>query len=569
MKLSVKIAGIMTVFAFALTAVTANAAFTRDLTLGSTGADVIELQTWLEAKGYLTIPTGVSKGYFGALTAGALSKYQAAAGIVPAVGYFGPITRAAIALEGTSVDVTPGSNGGTLGKGEASLEKFDLKSEDDAEEGEMKLVATAEFDVEDGDIMIDRLDLDFEFDGGSAADQDPWDNFDTITLMVDGDEIAEEDVNDEDDWLDNDGPIYTFRLSSLDYVVEAGDKAEIEIYLTSNKNVDGADEGDATWIISIEDENGIRGTDGEGIQQYVGGTDEVTFDIDTLGEGEDITIKSSSSDPDSSTLLVDENDKSDWHEVFIFKLDADENDIDLDQLVLTVTTATATYEDVVDDLYIEIDGDESDDFDVVDEDTTTADLTFDLDKDFTVDGDDNVEVVVFVKFKKQAGNFTDGSTTIKVETVSVSGEGLDDVDDSSTIVGKTHTLSTSVADVTNVKWVVTRSEDGSTGTVDLLFTLSAEEEDYTLLAADIMDTIGGSFATATGKVTDSAKGELTKVSGDATAVSGGFRVNDGEDAYFRVRYTSSTSGSNEVTIESLAGTELDDDTQLSPTLQLN
>ena len=58
---SVKIAGIFAVVAFALTAVSAQAAFSRDLTLGSTGADVIELQTILEEGKYLTIPAGTSK----------------------------------------------------------------------------------------------------------------------------------------------------------------------------------------------------------------------------------------------------------------------------------------------------------------------------------------------------------------------------------------------------------------------------------------------------------------------------------------------------------------------------
>lgn len=70
--------------------------FVRDLTIGSVGDDVIELQNILESKGYLTMPVAVSKGYFGALTKSALAKYQREAGITPAVGYFGAKTRAYI-----------------------------------------------------------------------------------------------------------------------------------------------------------------------------------------------------------------------------------------------------------------------------------------------------------------------------------------------------------------------------------------------------------------------------------------------------------------------------------------
>lgn len=70
----------------------------RNLTVGSSGEDVTTLQTWLEQKGFLVMPSAVAKGYFGNLTRTALAKYQASVGITPAVGYFGPITRAKVNL---------------------------------------------------------------------------------------------------------------------------------------------------------------------------------------------------------------------------------------------------------------------------------------------------------------------------------------------------------------------------------------------------------------------------------------------------------------------------------------
>ena len=69
--------------------------FTRNLTLGSRGADVVALQTYLEAKGFMVMPAGVPKGYFGPLLRAALAKFQQVRGIHPHSGYFGPITRAA------------------------------------------------------------------------------------------------------------------------------------------------------------------------------------------------------------------------------------------------------------------------------------------------------------------------------------------------------------------------------------------------------------------------------------------------------------------------------------------
>ncbi|MFZ2038725.1 MAG: ice-binding family protein [Minisyncoccia bacterium] len=70
--------------------------FNTDLTLGSTGNDVVELQKALVAKGLLVMPAGVSMGYFGNLTRLALINYQLENGITPAVGYFGPLTRTSL-----------------------------------------------------------------------------------------------------------------------------------------------------------------------------------------------------------------------------------------------------------------------------------------------------------------------------------------------------------------------------------------------------------------------------------------------------------------------------------------
>lgn len=69
--------------------------YNEDLSFGSRGDRVVRLQTLLEEKGYLVIPAGVTKGYFGPLTKAAVMKYQAALG-VKSTGYYGPLTRAAI-----------------------------------------------------------------------------------------------------------------------------------------------------------------------------------------------------------------------------------------------------------------------------------------------------------------------------------------------------------------------------------------------------------------------------------------------------------------------------------------
>lgn len=70
----------------------------RDLFFGASGDDVRALQTLLISQGY-SIPAGAT-GLFAHQTQSALSRYQAANGIAPAAGYFGPITRAQMKAAG-------------------------------------------------------------------------------------------------------------------------------------------------------------------------------------------------------------------------------------------------------------------------------------------------------------------------------------------------------------------------------------------------------------------------------------------------------------------------------------
>lgn len=85
--------------------------FGSDFGMGDKGANVATLQTFLEAKGFLTMPTGTPKGQFGGLTKKALQAYQKSMGISP-TGYVGPKTRIALNAAGaipTVVIPTPTS----------------------------------------------------------------------------------------------------------------------------------------------------------------------------------------------------------------------------------------------------------------------------------------------------------------------------------------------------------------------------------------------------------------------------------------------------------------------------
>ena len=86
--------------------------FTRDLGVGSTGADVTALQNYLIGKGYLA--AGNATGYYGSLTSAAVGKLQHEAKIVsspsdPGYGRFGPATRAFIDCWSATFSASPTS----------------------------------------------------------------------------------------------------------------------------------------------------------------------------------------------------------------------------------------------------------------------------------------------------------------------------------------------------------------------------------------------------------------------------------------------------------------------------
>ncbi len=83
------------ILSFTASAFAAETTIMNNLMIGSRGADVSSLQTFLVSKGFLTLPAGASMGYYGQLTKMAVMKYQKSVG-VRASGFFGPMTRAKI-----------------------------------------------------------------------------------------------------------------------------------------------------------------------------------------------------------------------------------------------------------------------------------------------------------------------------------------------------------------------------------------------------------------------------------------------------------------------------------------
>jgi peptidoglycan hydrolase-like protein with peptidoglycan-binding domain len=455
MKKIQKVAAVVAIaLAFAV-AGSADAAFTRYLTVGSTGADVVELQTILEAQGYLVIPVGVSKGYFGALTKGAVAKWQAAVGL-PATGYFGPLSIAKIGgavsgnfpagctsaagyspTTGAKCDSIPsgGSNAGgnasgDLEGGAGSIDSYtilsSLNNEEVGEDEEDVEVAGLEIEnSEDSDIEIKAVKLVFN-EGTAGSDFEDYAT--EVSVWLDGKEIGRVDAdrfNDDNEW--------TSTISLDGGIIKAGDEdAELTVAVSGISNLDSDDATD-TWTVDFRQ---VRFEDAEGtVISEDPSTAVVTFSFDTFASASDIELQVSLADesPNSKIVDVDDSDDTDGVTIAVFELEAEGGDIEIKDLPVTFTvtnpagSGATLVEDVINNAILVIDGEEYSET-ISASGGLAATTTFD-DIDYTIEEGDTVTVEVKVDVNDtQATDFVDGDT-IKAEITTTNRNNIDAEDE--------------------------------------------------------------------------------------------------------------------------------------------
>ncbi len=495
--------------------------WTRDLNVGATGGDVMKLQQFLNANADTRVAAtgagsvGAETEYYGPATAAAVSKMQVMyradiltpAGLVNPTGYFGPSTRAKANSVCATPVVTPGDDSDDEEatddeeeedmdlSGEASLNnmEIDSASDDELEEGaEDAEVAEVTVEFENGDASISRLDVTIG-DQATSNRADVWDVLDTVSLWVDGEMVADMDASDEDEYLDTDGATGTIRFSGLDIVAMEDEEVEIVIAATIQGSVDSDDQG--TFEVVVEN---LRFFDADGVSDTIDSGEDfgtaVTFSVEEAGSEDELIVKTSTSDPESATLQVEDDSKSDFMTVFVFDLDTDDsvNDIELNEVKVTVLvpTATSTYDLLVDDAELVIDGVTIDDVVVTDGGTDTAVLTFDVDGDVTIEAGDRVSAELNLRFKALRGEFEGATVQAQVtsgQAEAIEAEGADDLDNvgstqlSGAATGDVHTLRTTgiAVELDSVDSSVTTS-DGALNdyaTYEIVMDVTAFEQD--------------------------------------------------------------------------------------------
>lgn len=475
-------------FAFAgVASAQSTCVFSRSLSVGSTGADVLALQQKLNMDPVTQVATtgvgspGMETSYYGPLTANAVTRYQninaatvlAPLGLAKGTGYFGPSTIASICSMSSTTptnDYTPTANQFD-GDEETDINSFEVNDADDTNlnEGEEDVVlAEVEFDVEDAPARLTRAD--FVFDGEGNDEEDPWDVFDALWLEIDGDKVAEVEADDRDEWDEDNYDSGTgddgydearIRFSKINHDFDIDDNHKVLLVGDIAGSVDGADGGTADWDIFVPNRNSSDGflfIDPSGIIYYQGEGDSSASDIAeiTIGEegGDDeLTVRDSDEDPSATGIEVEDTESSDYETVHVFEIDVDEDSADLtfNDIYFTLITGTADVADVVKEVQIEVDGDVYSDWSFsspTDGADSEVQIQIDLDGDLEVDSDDTVDVEVQVKFKAADGiNYDEGETiTVLVQSSDVddwdveNGDDLDSAQLKGNSEGDTHTL---------------------------------------------------------------------------------------------------------------------------------
>jgi len=491
-------------------------AFTRSLFEGLSGADVTALQDYLTGTGHFTFAGG-STGFFGPITAAAVAAWQAANGVSPAAGYFGPISQAKY---NTVCGGGTGTTGGTtdLEGGAGSIEDADfvanLSNEEVGEDADDVEVAGLDIDADEGsDIELTAVRLDF--DKGAAGNADFEDYAKDVSVLLDGEELARVDgdaFNDDNNYD---------RTLSLDSggVIKAGDTGRLVVAVSGVSNLDSDDVTD-TWTVIFESVR-FRDAQGASVSETSAGdigTETRTFSFESFATASDSVLKIKLANNDAINkahmINVDTSGTTDGVVVLDFTLEA-EGDSDLEIKEFGAST-TVTVESHVDDViaggtspavYLVIDGERygnavygGDVVSAVTEDTDgdvgTSELVFFDDVDYILAAGETVDAQIEVDFLAAGGSpLSEGATllvsineintnnTALVDVRDESNTQLADADMSGSAIGEANSVYDVTFAITNVTKATTAHITTDTSGIDesatfeFEFDLTAEDGD--------------------------------------------------------------------------------------------
>ncbi len=548
--------------------------FTRSLSTGSTGSDVMNLQKFLNMSADTQVAasgtgsTGMETSYFGPMTAAAVSKFQTKysseilvpAGLVNPTGYFGPSTMAkanSLCSAMTGDNGSTGSTGSTSGLegGAGSIDTYDIVaglSNEEVGEGEEDVeVAGLEIEnSEDSDIEIRAVKVVF---AQGTADSKFVKYADEVSVWVDGEEFARVDASD---FTSSNSYTKTLSLDS-GAIIKADATGEIVVAVSGISNLDSGDAGE-TWTVDF---SSIRFEDAQGTTiSEDPSTSAVTFSFESYATAADIEFKVSKGDADindARSIAVSSTTETNNVEILSFEIEVDgSSDVWVDDLAVDFGTSTGdTLSDLISAAELVVDGD------VIGSETITTAydddgiVVFD-NLDWTIDAGDTVEVIVRVDMNElNTGTFGAGATlsaSVDPDNSSwtVEDENGDDVsaaDKTGTATSDAHTFYGDgiQVDLTDTSVVVTKGDNDDDDYVTLTIDFDVTSYGETIYVDKSIDQTGSSTAGTSYGVNDSSDtstyfataSSSSAISSTADEGTYGFEVLEGDTKSFTLTVT--------------------------------
>lgn len=444
--------------------------FTQDLSMGADSAEVMQVQKFLNGKGFMVASAGAgSPGmettYFGSLTSAAVAAFQnayaseilAPVGLTAGTGYWGPSTRAKAnmlcqdVVDDDDDDDMDDDDDDFGGSGEGYLDDFERISSYTAEEvgegvDDVEILGV-KFEAKESDQQIQRVEVRVDNPTDTSNTKKLEDVVTELTLWLDGEKIGSMDVEDagynRDGGTSSNG-LYTFRFTDLDGVVDEGDEGELVVAASGVNNLDSASNQDGFDVFIPE--NGIRAVSPNGVSDtYDSAAHETTFTVETFASAADLEMKVNLSNDNLDEGVVVVDNEGDDIELVRFTIKADGSDLTIYQLPIALTSANDNIVDITDELVLEWDGGDSSE--VVSTAATTGTITFDS-LDIDIDDGDTMEFTVTAE---SATSSVDGSLAITlqgqvtvddIDAEDATGETVSDADATGSAIGETQHLFT-------------------------------------------------------------------------------------------------------------------------------
>lgn len=568
---------------------------TITLRSGMNSAAVSSLQTALNAYAGASLTVD---GAYGPATASAVRNFQQSQGLL-VDGIAGAATQGALKnaslMTGSDCDNSDDSNDDMSSnfnmdgsQGSINSKTLGTPEESDVNEGDSNqeiYVLEVELDDE-GDLMVESLDVWFASADAGSQSQEPWDYFDEVMLMVDGEEVASMDADESDFSDDSNGQIesattgeeYRMRFTDLDFVLESDETTDVSIAVTVRDVVDGDDDGE-TWYVAISQMRVVDGTGfvtNEAFDTGSAGTLEDSFTVNASAEEASLDVTEASDSPEASIIEI--SDSIDTNKVNIFAFDIEEdNDIavNIEEMTLTFTALTSTAQAQTENVVMKraylYQGDEK----VGDESMTSNGVVVFDNMDIDIDGDDTETFWVKVDFEdtNDQARYEDG-TTVSVTVTSLdkyedeNGNDEGDFSVSPSATSETHELRTEGISVSFVSSTEARtftadeSGEEDQGTYEIIFEVTATGADM-FIDKSTEDDNGSDAAgqgvvfdinSSTGTATVSSK-ILSSTTTDSDDTATAYIVNENETRRFKLQVILtadiSTSDSYEVILESI------------------